>query len=173
MARPAHLMIALGLFLGLATAASAHSFEANGLTITHPWARATPPGVPTGAVYFVVTSDGVEDTLLGAASPVAGRATLHRTIVEDGQSRMVPVERVTVGPDQPIAFQPGGYHLMLMPLKRPLEEGQSFPLTLRLKKAGEIRVEVAVRPITATGGGMNHGAMKSMDQDMMEAMDQK
>lgn len=165
MTRPAYFLIALALSLGCATLAFAHSFESHGLVVKHPWARATPPGVPTGAVYFGVTSNGAEDTLTGAATPVAARAMLHRTIEKDGQSTMVHVKRVPVGPGKPISFQPGGYHLMLMQLKQPLEEGERFPLTLHFENAGDIRVQVVVEPVTATGAATGNGAMETMDHE--------
>jgi periplasmic copper chaperone A len=38
-----------------------------------------------------------------------------------------------------------GYHLMLMGLNRPLNEGDRFPLTLRFEKAGAIDVTVVVQ----------------------------
>ena len=48
---------------------------------------------------------------------------------------------------------PGGYHVMLMGLKAPLKEGQSFPLTLTFEHAGKVEVEVMVESMTGQGGG--------------------
>jgi len=43
------------------------------------------------------------------------------------------------GPVQ-VAFDPGGMHIMLVGLKQPLKEGQTFPLTLTFRKAGKVDV---------------------------------
>jgi hypothetical protein len=48
-----------------------------------------------------------------------------------------------------LALQPGGYHVMLGDLKRPLQAGDSFPLTLVFEKAGSIEVNVVVESMSA------------------------
>ena len=63
------------------------------------------------------------------------------------------------------ALKPGGFHIMLIGLKHPLEEGQRFPLTLIFAKAGEVTVEVTVDAVGSMGPdgaaheGMDHGTM--------------
>ena len=37
---------------------------------------------------------------------------------------------------KPVMLAPGGYHIMLMGLKRTLEQGDRFPVTLSFVKAG-------------------------------------
>ena len=44
-----------------------------------------------------------------------------------------------------VALEPGGYHVMLMELAKPLEEGSMFELTLTFESAGEKTVNVEVR----------------------------
>ena len=41
-------------------------------------------------------------------------------------------------------LKPGGLHIMLIGLKQPLVEGQSFKLLLDFEKAGKVPVEVQV-----------------------------
>ncbi len=53
-------------------------------------------------------------------------------------------------------LRPGGLHVMLIDLTAPLQPGQTIPLTLRFEKAGEVTVQVAVRPAGASGHGQ-HG----------------
>jgi hypothetical protein len=43
-------------------------------------------------------------------------------------------------------MRPGeGYHFMLIGLKKPLNAGDKFPLTLNFEKAGRIEVSVTVQ----------------------------
>jgi copper(I)-binding protein len=56
---------------------------------------------------------------------------------------------VVVPPDGRIEFSPGGYHLMLMQLGGPLEEGDRIPVTLHFERAGAVEVELVVRALTA------------------------
>ncbi|MCS4504887.1 hypothetical protein KBTX_03154 [wastewater metagenome] len=128
---------------------TAHAAAPGGVTVSEAWARATPPGAPAGAAYFKATAASGADRLVGVASPVAKKATLHRTVTENGNRTMKHVDGVDVGPDNPLAFAPGGYHVMLMGLDQPLKAGDRFSMTLTFEKAGDIEVDVEVRPITA------------------------
>ena len=76
-------------------------------------------------------------------------------------AKMRPVDSVAIAPGTPVVFQPGGYHVMIMGLKGPLNEGDSFPLTLTFEKAGDVTVHVTVMKKAAQGhGNMDHGAHK-------------
>jgi copper(I)-binding protein len=37
-------------------AATAHEYEAGGVTVSHPWARATPGGATVGAAYVEISA---------------------------------------------------------------------------------------------------------------------
>ncbi len=161
MRRLLHSMLA-ATTLAAATAAAAHAFEAGTLTVNHPWARATPPGAPSAAVYFTITSGADADRLVGVSvdETVAAHASLHRTVHENDNARMEPVDAAPVSADQPLVFEPGGYHVMLTGLKKTLAEGDRFPLTLEFAEHGSVDVEVAVEPLIGRSddndGGHGH-----------------
>lgn len=134
----------------LAGGVQAHDDAVDGLHIGNPWARATAPGLPNGAVYFELTIDDGADRLVGVSTPRAKRAMIHRSSEKDGQSSMQHVDAVTVSAGEPVAFEPGGYHVMLMMLGERLEEGERFPLTLRFEQRGEIEVTVHVEAMSHT-----------------------
>ena len=121
------------------------------LRIERPWSRVTPPGTPVGSGYMTIVNTADEsDRLVAAESPVAGRVQIHRSVKKDGQSSMVhQKDGVVVPPDGRIEFSPGGYHLMLMQLGGPLEEGERVPITLHFERAGAVEVELVVRALTA------------------------
>ena len=56
-----------------------------------------------------------------------------------------------------VDLKPGGYHMMLMDLKRPLKVGERVPIELRIEGRDKrlvsqsIEVEVAVKPATTDG----------------------
>ncbi len=111
-----------------------------GIQLEHVWSRATMGG-RVGVVYLTITDSGAPDALTGAASPVAAMAELHKSFDDHGIMKMRPVPTLPIAPGHPITLAPGGYHIMLMGLKRDLKPGDSFPITLTFAKAG---------PITAT-----------------------
>jgi copper(I)-binding protein len=58
---------------------------------------------------------------------------------------------LTIAPGTAALLKPGGDHVMLMGLKQPLKEGESFPLILTFEKAGDVQVTVKVEKAGATG----------------------
>ena len=131
--------------------APAHDYRFGDIEIVHPWARATAAMAKTGAVYVTLANQGGEvDRLLGVATPRARKARLHGHIVADGIVKMRPVKAIEISPGEPAVLEPGGFHIMLMGLKAPLEAGTAFPLTLSFEKAGAIEVEVLVEKAGAT-----------------------
>ncbi len=125
----------------------AHEYHQGGIVVEHPWARASAGKMArAGAVYMVLSNEGAEpDKLIAAATPVAKHASLHTTVMEDDVMKMRPVGALEVAPGAPTVLRPGGLHIMLMGLEKPLEEGTTFPLALTFEKAGTIKVEVVVQ----------------------------
>lgn len=142
--------LAIVLLCLAATSAAANG----GLEVSGAWSRATPPTLETGAVYLEIRNPGRrDDTLEGVRTDRAPQAELHRSSTEGGQARMEHTPRARIPAEGEVRFAPGGRHVMLMGLEEPLTEGERFPLTLVFERAGEIEVEVTVRPANAMGPG--------------------
>lgn len=142
-----------------AVAASPQTFTAGTIRIDRAWARATPPGVPTGGGYVTLVNRGrTPDRLLSASSPVARRVELHETSMNGGVMRMRPLSAgVPIPPGAVVTFGPGGKHLMLVGLTRPLVAGQRIPLTLRFERLGLVRIALRVEG-PRSAGAHSHGA---------------
>ena len=133
-----------------------------GIQVDHVWSRAALAG-HEGAVYLTITDTGAPDTLTGVSTPVAAMAGLHRSTDDNGVMKMRPVASLPIEPGKPVTLAPGGYHIMLMDLKQPLKQGDSFPVTLIFAKAGQVTVTAAVAKAgAATMPGMDHGSMGDM-----------
>ncbi len=92
------------------------------------WSRPLPPTSPNGAAYLTMHNHGIHpDRLLAARSDIADTLELPMHLMEHGLMKMIQVDAVEVPPDTSVVFQPGGYHLMLLGLKRPLVQGGVFP----------------------------------------------
>ncbi len=132
-----------------------------GVTVTGAWARPTIAKLRISAAYFTAMGDK-EDKLVAAHTDIAGRTELHEHVMQGDVAKMRPVAAVPMAPGKPAVFQPGGYHVMIMDLKQPLKEGDTFPLTLTFEKAGDVTVTVEVmkKPMShGAHGGMDHGTM--------------
>ncbi len=139
------------LALSFIVPAWAQDYRLGALVIEDPWSRATAPGMPVGVGYLVIRNTGdSDDRLVGARAPVAGRVMLHRSVEEEGMTRMEHQGGgIAIPAGATVALAPGGYHLMLMQLERALDKGEHVPLTLRFERAGTIEVELEVRAMTA------------------------
>ena len=75
---------------------------------------------------------------------------LHQTVMTDGIASMPHAMEVPVPAGGQVALEPGGYHAMLMDLTQVLEEGETFPVTLTFRDAGEVTIPVTVQNIGAS-----------------------
>ena len=159
--RPMAALFAVVLTFSLPALVRAHDAKSHtataqhGIAITGAWARPTIAKMRISAAYFQATTTGGEDKLIAAKTANADKAELHQHIMENGVAKMRPVDSVAIAPGTPVVFQPGGYHVMIMGLKGPLNEGDSFPLTLTFEKAGDVTVDVMVMKKAAQGHGMH------------------
>ena len=127
------------------------------ITIRDAWARASMGQAGTSAVYMTLEASGNEgDRLVGAASPVATSAALHRHVVEGGVAKMRPVAAIELAPGTPTVLEPGGLHIMLVGLGQKLVEGGMLPLTLTFEHAGSVELEVPIRGMAASMGHGDH-----------------
>jgi len=138
------LIIAL---LAMSLLLSGWRTEGAGVTISNAWAR---PGFEGGnsAVYFVIENSGDQsDSLLSATATVAAFVELHESKMDsNGMMKMQKQDRVNAPGKDQIAFQPGGLHVMLINLTQELNVGDRFNLTLTFEGAGQVPVDVEVRP---------------------------
>src|SRR5690606_19699518 len=104
-------------------------------------------GGTNGVVYLRIENRGDEpDRLTGARSEVAQTVELHTTNMADGVMQMRQVEGgIEIPPGETVAFEQGGYHVMLIGLQQALKEGDRFEVELTFERAGTITVESEVR----------------------------
>jgi len=121
------------------------------VTVKDPWARATVPAAKSSGAFMQVQSK-TDARLVGVSSPVAGVAELHQMSMKDNRMTMAPVEGIDLPAGKTVELASGGYHIMLMGLKRQLKEGESIPVTLTVegkdRKRESVDVQVPVRPLT-------------------------
>ena len=130
------------------------------LVISDAWIRPSLPGAPNGAGYLTIRNTGaVTDRLLGGSTPVSATFEVHEMSMTGGVMRMRPLPQgLPIPPRGEVRLEPGGFHLMLIGLRRPLNVGDRIPIRLRFERAGDIEVAFTVerRPPSAAPA---HGGM--------------
>jgi copper(I)-binding protein len=129
------------------------------VVVKGPWVRATVPAQKaTGA--FMQLEAAADSKLVAASSPVAGIVEVHEMAMEHDVMRMRQIPYLTLPAGKTVELSPGGYHIMLLELKRQAKEGDKLPLSLIIEgKDGHrktIQTEAVVRGLAA--GAPLHGA---------------
>lgn len=143
-------LAALTMMIGGADAALA---GAEDMVVDGAWSRASIGTSRPGVAYMTIRNTGDEPvTLTGLRTEIAMMPEVHRTATnEQGIASMVPADEIVIAPGESVALEPGGLHAMLMHLRSPMTEGESFPLTLLFSDGGEVTVEVPIRGMAARG----------------------
>ncbi len=136
-----------GLILGLTLIAPVYAgTAADDIQVIDPWAREIPPGLTTSAGFLGMKNTGnTEHKLVAAESANTGMVELHTHINDNGVMRMRPVENIPVAPGSTTTLQPGGLHLMLMMIKKPLKAGEKMAITLEFEDGSKKDIEAEVR----------------------------
>jgi hypothetical protein len=149
-----------------ATNPASNTWTVGDLVVSGAYARATLPHAPVGGGFITVTNKGAaDDTLVSAASPLAGSVELHEMALKDGIMSMRPLAKgVPIPAGKTVTFSPNGLHLMFMTLKSAFVKGRTVPVTLTFAKAGSVAIELAVGGIAASTppGGAAPAADDSM-----------
>jgi periplasmic copper chaperone A len=138
----------LATFLAAALLLSACE-QNHGVAIMDNWVRANAPGQSVGAAYMTLLS-AQDSTLIKAEADVAGSIEIHSMSMNDGVMKMRMLEQLPLKAGQQEKLAPGGFHLMLFDLKKPLTAGENVIFTLSFKDAaGKVTQQQVTSPIKA------------------------
>lgn len=120
------------------------------VTVSDAWVRATVPAQKSSGAFMRVTSP-VPARLVGVSTPVARVVELHKMELKGDRMKMGAVDAVELPAGKEVNLASGGYHVMLMDLKRQLKAGETVPLTLEVVTGKDQRstvlVNATVKPI--------------------------
>lgn len=145
---PKTFLAALALAAGILLAPPAFaqdSYKLGALTIEKPFAR--PSMARNGAAYVtIVNSANQPDRLIRVLSSRSGKVEMHTMSMDGDIMRMREVPGIDVPGNGRVEMKPGdGLHIMLMGLNGPLNDGESFPMTLQFERSGKVDVVVPVQ----------------------------
>jgi copper(I)-binding protein len=138
------------LFLSLLSTAMAGS----AVHVEAPWIREAPPTSTVLAAYMVLKNEGEAPlTITRIDSPDFRNSQIHRTVVEDGIAKMLPVEKLQLPVHGSVTLEPGGLHLMLLDPQRRLLEGDTVMLVIHAENGESITIQV---PVVRDTGATDH-----------------
>ncbi len=137
--------LAAGFALALAGAPVVQGAVSGPLTVADAWTRPAAAG-QTGAGYLSITNRGrAADRLIAATSPAAAAVSIHESRMVGSVATMRALNGAAIPGKATVAFRPGGLHLMLEGLRRPLKAGERVAVTLVFVRAGRRLVAFQVR----------------------------
>lgn len=138
----------------LAAASSTSGAGESNIQVEGAWSRRAPMmqsgdskiGSGNGVIYATLANPGKEaDALIAAASDAAGAVEIHESYRDMGMVMMRPVKKIEIPAGKKVEMKPGGYHIMLLNLKRDLKAGEVVNVTLQFDKAGKIPVQAVIK----------------------------
>ncbi|MCM2329420.1 MAG: copper chaperone PCu(A)C [Lysobacter sp.] len=117
------------------------------VTVTEAWVRGTVATQKATGAFMKIRS--TEDAkLVGAASPSASIVEVHEMTMKDNVMMMRAVDELPLPAGKTVELKPGGYHVMLIDLAKPLAAGDKVPVMLTIvgkdgkKSTLEVKAEV-------------------------------
>ncbi|MFC0004852.1 copper chaperone PCu(A)C [Micromonospora siamensis] len=129
------------------TAPASTSAAAGALGIRDPWVKAADKGMT--AAFGTLVNDGDADvTITGAATDVSPME-LHEMTMKDGKMVMQPKKGgIVVKAHSRATLEPGGDHLMLMNLAKPVRAGDELSFTLTFADGRTQTFTAVAKPFT-------------------------
>lgn len=123
------------------------------------WIREVPPVSATAAVFVDLDNQGPSAvTVTELSSPLAERVEWHDLHTHDGLLHMQAQADAVLAPGAVRQLQPGGSHLMLVGLRRPLRVGDVVPVSLVLSTRQVVSLNAVVRRSEPAAAGHGHHA---------------
>jgi copper(I)-binding protein len=121
------------------------------VSVKAPWVRATVAQQrATGAFMELASTDAL--WVVEVRTPAAKIVELHQMLIENNVMKMQALPVLELPPGKAVELKPGGYHIMLVDLVKPLTVGDHIALTLVVEdkdnKRSQIEVNAEVRSIS-------------------------
>jgi len=116
--------------------------------VLDPYVRAMPSSAVNSGAFMLLKNDSDTSVkLLSAHSDAAKVVELHTHIKEDGMMKMRQVHAIEIKANGQTELKPGGLHIMLMGLTKPLVVGESVKLVLKFNNGSVQELFLPVKNI--------------------------
>jgi copper(I)-binding protein len=114
------------------------------------WVRGTVPAQKTTGA-FVTLASSEDAKVVAVKSPAAKAVEIHSSAMKDGVMHMNAIGALALPAGKRVELKPGGHHVMLMGLSRPLSAGDIVALVFTIEdskgKRTTLEVKAPVRPL--------------------------
>ena len=120
--------------------------QAQSILINDAWIRGIPSSAKTTAAFMTIQNTGSEEIVLeSAVCGIAEIVQIH-TMEQVGEiMKMKEINELRIPANGQTVLAPKGYHIMLIGLLRPINEGETIPLSLSFVDGATVGVDAVVR----------------------------
>ncbi|MEE6261693.1 copper chaperone PCu(A)C [Plantactinospora sonchi] len=130
---------------------------ANPVTVRDPWVKAADEGMT--AAFGTLVNDGDADVTITGVSTDVSPMEVHEMTMKDGRMVMQPkAGGITIRAGGSHQLEPGGDHLMLMDLSRPVRAGDEITFTLTFADGKIARFTAVAKPFTGAEESYDPGS---------------
>lgn len=120
--------------------------QSQALQISDAWIRQAPPGVMMLGGYLQIKNQTDQPlSIKTLTSPLFKKIEIHKTLNENGLSRMMHVPNLTIPPNEQVALVPGNMHLMIMHPTRALQVDEMVLINIELENGDLMSFEAQVK----------------------------
>lgn len=134
---------------------------ASPFTVRDPWVKAADEGMT--AAFGTLVNNGTTDVTITGVSTDVSPMEVHEMAMRDGRMVMRPkAGGITIRAGGSHRLEPGGDHLMLMNLRRPVRAGDELTFTLTFADGTTTRFTAVVKPFTGAEESYDPGSHAPM-----------
>jgi copper(I)-binding protein len=115
------------------------------IKIKDAWMRPSSEKMATALYFIIENKSETADTLFQVDSDLAERVEIHETYSEGEMMGMRKVDFIVIEGKSSFELKPGAHHIMLMKLKKDINDGDKAEFTLHFKQAGEMKITATAK----------------------------
>lgn len=120
--------------------------QSSPVTARDAWVREAPAGRKVTGMFLTLENAGAASrSVVSGKASVGDTLELHEMKREGGMMQMSPVRAIAVPAGGKVELRPGGLHLMLFGLQKPLVPGDTVRVELTLDDGSKVSVSAPVR----------------------------
>ena len=124
----------------------------NKIVISDAWIKTTIPGATVSAAYMRIQSP-TPLKLLKVEGAIAADIQIHDMRMNEGVMEMNALPSIDIAAQQTVELKPGGKHVMLMKVAKPIKNGDKVPLALTFEGTDKKTITLRINAIAKESAG--------------------
>ncbi|HEG4692567.1 TPA: copper chaperone PCu(A)C [Campylobacter jejuni] len=114
----------------------------NDIEVKNAFVKQTPPHAKNSAIFLTIFNNTDKDiALIGVKSDISEASELHTHIHKDGKMMMQKIPEIIIKAHSSTELKSGGYHIMLLKLKKPIIKDMKVNLDLKFNNHKTIELK--------------------------------